>query len=73
MDNLNIVKEWLMNYLNKAKDWSKDRLGERTSWDGGIIIAGSLAIIFLGGVVKVAAWFALAYGIWTVYKEEMYE
>jgi len=73
MDNLNIVKEWLMNYLNKAKDWVKNRLGERTSWDGGVIIAGSLAIIFLGGIVKVAAWVGLAYGIWTVYKEEMYE
>jgi len=62
-----------MKYFNIAKDWVTSRLSERTSWDGGVIIAGSLAIIFLGGVVKVAAWFALAYGIWTIYKEEMYE
>jgi hypothetical protein len=62
-----------MKYLNIAKDWIKDRLSERTSWDGGVIIAGSLAIIFFGGVVKIVAWVGLAYGIWTVYKEEMYE
>ena len=59
-----------MNYLNIAKDWLQARLGERTSWDGGVIIAGALAIILFGGIVKAAAWVALAYGIWTVYKEE---
>ena len=59
-----------MNYLNIAKDWVKDRLGERTSWDGGVIIAGALAIILFDSIVVFAAWVALAYGVWTVYKEE---
>lgn len=62
-----------MKYLNIVKDWIKNRLSERTSWDGGVIIAGALAIIFFGGVVKIAAWVALVYGIWTIYKKEMYE
>ena len=51
-------------------DWIKGRLKERTSWDGGVIIAGSLAVILLGGLVKWAASAGLAYGIWTVWKKE---
>ena len=51
-------------------DWLKARLGERTSWDGGVIIAGSLAIILLGGLVKWAAWAGLVYGAWTLWKKE---
>ena len=50
--------------------WIKERTKERTSWDGGIIIAGSLAIILFGGLVKVAAWAGLAYGIWTIIQKE---
>ena len=50
--------------------WIKDRLKERTSWDGGVIVAGSLAIILFGGIVKVAAWVGLAYGIWTFLQKE---
>ena len=50
--------------------WIKDRLNERTSWDGGVIIAGSLAVILLGGLVKWAAWAGLAYGIWTIVAKE---
>lgn len=51
-------------------DWIKVRLKERTSWDGGVIIAGSLAIILFGGIVKIAAWAGLLYGAWTIYKKE---
>jgi len=51
-------------------DWIKGRLKERTSWDGGVIIAGSLAIILFGGIVEMAAWAGLLYGAWTIYKKE---
>ena len=51
-------------------DYIKARIKERTSWDGGVIIAGSLAIILFGGIVKMAAWAGLAYGIWAVVKKE---
>ena len=54
----------------KIMDFIKDRLAERTSWDGGVIVAGSLAIILFGGIVKIAAWAGLAYGIWTIWKKE---
>ena len=59
-----------MKYFNIAKEWVMSRLGERTSWDGGVIIAGSLAVILFGGIVKMAAWAGLAYGIWAIVKQE---
>ena len=51
-------------------DYIKSRIKERTSLDVGVIIAGSLAIILFGGIVKIAAWAGLAYGIWTLVKKE---
>lgn len=63
---INKYKETNMNMVT----WIKDRLKERTSWDGGVIVAGSLAIILFGGIVKVAAWVGLAYGIWTFLQKE---
>ena len=53
-----------------AKNWVKDRFAERTSWDGGVIIAGALAIIVFDGIVAAAAWVALAYGIYTLIKSD---
>jgi len=56
--------------LYSAVEFVKDRVAERTSWDGGVIIAGALSIILFGGLVKAAAWVALAYGIWTLVRAE---
>lgn len=56
--------------MKKYLDWAKARLAERTSWDGGVIVAGSLAIILFGGIVKLAAWAGLAYGIWAIISKE---
>ena len=41
-----------MDILNIAKEWLLSRWEERTSWDGGVIIAGALSIIIFGGVIK---------------------
>ncbi len=57
--------------LDLAKDWVMARWAERTSWDGGVIIAVSLSIILFGGLIKWLAWLALAYGIYTFVKEEV--
>ena len=60
----------ILSKLNTAVEFVKDRIAERTSWDGGVIVAGALSIILFGGIVKAAAWVALAYGIWTLVKGE---
>mgnify|MGYP003304790982 CR=1 FL=1 len=46
-------------------DYIKARLGERTSWDGATIIGVSLLILLAAPIVKLLAWPALAYGLWT--------
>ena len=51
-------------------DWVKARLAERTSWDGLTIVGVSLLVICAAPIVKLLAWPALAYGIWTLVKSE---
>ena len=51
-------------------DWVKARLAERTSWDGASIVGLSLLVLMAAPVVKLLAWPALVYGLWTLYKEE---
>jgi len=60
-----------MELLNKAKSWIKSRIAERTSWDGAIILGGSLVLLFLPHLVIDLALYATAlYGAWTIWKEE---
>ena len=60
----------MQDYINIAKSWILDRWAERTSWDGGVIVAVSLSIILFGGLIKWLAWVTLAYGIYTFVKPE---
>ena len=49
-------------------NWSKDRIKERTSWDGaGLIVMGCL-VLFLSPLAKIAAGIAIAWGVWTIVK-----
>jgi hypothetical protein len=59
-----------MNYLNIAKDWVQARLSERTSWDGGVIIAVSILALVASPLIKWAALGGILYGAYTIYKEE---
>ena len=60
-----------MEMINMVKDWILARWSERTTWDGGVIIAVSLSYILLGGLVDWLAWVALAYGVFTLIKSEL--
>tara|TARA_B100000902_G_scaffold399097_1_gene468409 strand:- start:283 stop:465 length:183 start_codon:yes stop_codon:yes gene_type:complete len=60
-----------MEMINMVKDWILARWSERTTWDGGVIIAVSLSYILLGGLVDWLAWVALAYGVFTFIKSEL--
>ena len=51
-------------------DWIKNRVMERTSWDGGALIAVGLIVLFLGPFAKLAAYAAILWGIWTIWKKE---
>jgi hypothetical protein len=50
--------------------WVKSRIAERTSWDGATIIGLSVLVIIAAPIVKLLAWPALAYGVYTLLKEE---
>ena len=56
--------------LDLVMSWVKARIGERTSWDGATIIAISVLVLMAAPIVKLLAWPALAYGIYTLLKEE---
>jgi len=52
------------------KKWITKRLDERTSWDGAALIAVGLIVLIAGPFAKLAAYAAIAYGAWTIYKAE---
>jgi hypothetical protein len=47
-----------------------ERLRERTSWTGGALIAVGLIILVAGPLASWAAWAAIAYGAWSIWKKE---
>ncbi len=49
-------------------EWLKARLKERTSWDGGVLIVGGIVMIL--APVNLIAYGMIAYGAWTIWKEE---
>jgi len=52
------------------KNFITSRLEERTSLDGAILIALGVLILIAGPFAKIAAYGAIAYGAWTIYKKE---
>ena len=60
-----------MDMMSVVKDWVLARWAERTTWDGGVIIAVSLSYLLLGGLVDWLAWIAIAYGVFTLVKAEL--
>jgi hypothetical protein len=55
-----------MNPIN----WIKDRLDERTSWDGAVLIGVGVVVLIAGPLAKLVAYGAIAYGAWTLWKKE---
>ena len=53
----------------ESVEWVKHRAKERTSLDGGALIALSLLILFAGPLVKVAAFAGLIWGVVTLFKK----
>ena len=43
---------------------------ERTSLDGVVLIGIGVVILWLGPLAKIAAWGAIIYGAWTLFKSE---
>jgi len=52
--------------------WIKDRFTERTSLDGGMLIAFGVAALLLQAIIplKIICWAAIGYGVFTLVKSE---
>jgi hypothetical protein len=51
-------------------DFIKARLKERTSLDGVVLIAAGVIFLVFKPFASIAAYAAIAYGGWTIYKKE---
>jgi len=50
--------------------WIIDRLKERTSWDGILLVGTGVTFIVLKPIAGIVAYGAIAYGAWTIWKSE---
>ena len=56
--------------IDTIKEWVSERFEERTSWDGAMLIAIGVIVLIAGPFAKLAAYAAIAYGAWTIWKKE---
>ena len=50
-------------------DWINPWIGERTSWDGGVLIVMGLIVLFATNPLNLSL-FLIIYGAWTIRKAE---
>ena len=60
----------VLGIFNFIKGWVSSRLKERTSWDGAALITAGVCFLLFKGIATLVAWAAIAYGVWTLWKEE---
>jgi ABC-type transport system involved in cytochrome c biogenesis permease subunit len=51
-------------------EYVKARIKERTTWDGSALIAVGVIALLFKGLITWAAWGAILYGAWTIWKKE---
>lgn len=61
-----------MNYMlvEYIYSWIKERIKERTTLDGTVLILLSIAMLVIKPLINVIALVAIVYGLWTIIKEE---
>lgn len=52
------------------KAWITERLNERTSIDGAVLIGVGVAFLIFKPIASLVAYGAIAYGAWTIWKKE---
>ena len=64
------MREWIKDKFDNSKEWVIDRKEERTSLDGIALIALGVIALFFTPLVKFAAYGAILYGAYTLFKSE---
>lgn len=57
-------------FVDDFANWVDDRIRERSTLDGVVLVIASLAFLLFKPVATVIAYIALIYGIWTIIKED---
>jgi len=52
------------------KNWIKERLEERTTYGGAALIAVGVVVLIAGPFAKLAAYVAIAYGVWAIWSKD---
>lgn len=52
------------------KKWITERLNERTTIDGAVLVLAGVAFLIFKPIAALVAYSAIAYGIWTIWKKE---
>ncbi len=52
------------------KSWLVERLKERTSWDGIVLISAGVVYLVFEPIASIVAYGAIGYGAWTLWKKE---
>jgi len=60
-----------MESLKNLWSWVEDRWAERTTWDGVVVIALSVAVLLASPFAQYLAYAGIVYGAYRVYQEEM--
>lgn len=60
----------LQQLIQMAPQWIKDRLTERTTLDGAVLVAAGVAFLVLKPIANLIAYAAIIYGAWTIWKKE---
>jgi hypothetical protein len=56
--------------LEFLKHWIAQRISERTTWDGAVILGISVLALLALPLIKWIAWLGIGYGAWTLWKSE---
>jgi hypothetical protein len=56
--------------FNFVKTWVKDRISERTTWDGAVLVAAGVGFLIFKPIAGLLAYAAIFYGLWTMFKGE---
>jgi hypothetical protein len=61
---------YFKNLFEKAKAWISQRIEERTTWDGVILVVAGITYLIFKPLAVLVAYAAIVYGVWTIWKSE---
>ena len=56
--------------INQVQKWINDRIKERTTLDGALLIAAGICFLIFKPIASIVAYAAIVYGGWTIWKSE---